>query len=145
MWWTEFHAAHLGRRQILAVDNLNYRFREPQRRRHRLYQGGIPSSPGLGWWGQRPGQADNRPARDTVFIENGQIFVNDVALTEDYVDCELVDSLGPITINEGELFVMGDNRRPGGSMDSRSFGPIPSSSVVGRAVFVVLPSPHKVD
>jgi signal peptidase I len=134
--------------QILAVDNLSYRFREPQRGDVIVFtKEGIPSSRRGNWLvgGNALVKRIIALPGDTVFIENGQIFVNDVALTEDYVDCELVDSLGPITINEGELFVMGDNRRPGGSMDSRSFGPIPSSSVVGRAVFVVLPSPHKVD
>lgn len=38
-----------------------------------------------------------------------------------------------ITVGPGELFVAGDNRAPGGSLDSRSgVGLVPTSSIVGR-------------
>ncbi|HCX79055.1 MAG TPA: signal peptidase I, partial [Firmicutes bacterium] len=72
-------------------------------------------------------------------------FVNDSPLAEEYIECEITEDYGPIIIEEGWLFVLGDNRHPGASMDSRSFGPIKLSSILGRADFVVLPSPHKVD
>ncbi len=48
-------------------------------------------------------------------------------------------SLGPVPVPEGHLFVLGDNRAPLGSHDSRAFGPIASSSVAGRAAWVVWP------
>ena len=44
---------------------------------------------------------------------------------------------GPVKIPEGDYFVMGDNRTD--SEDSRYFGPIPESLIVGRAVAVVWP------
>jgi signal peptidase I len=44
---------------------------------------------------------------------------------------------GPVKIPAGEYFVMGDNRTD--SEDSRFFGPIPKSLIVGRAVAVVWP------
>ncbi|MCA9324616.1 signal peptidase I [Candidatus Saccharibacteria bacterium] len=42
-----------------------------------------------------------------------------------------------ITLNDDEIFVCGDNR--GNSYDSRSFGPIPVNSVVGKLVARIYP------
>jgi signal peptidase I len=47
---------------------------------------------------------------------------------------------GPVKIPAGEYYVMGDNRTD--SEDSRFFGPIPKSLIVGRAVAVVWPISH---
>ena len=44
---------------------------------------------------------------------------------------------GPVKVPAGEFFVMGDNRTD--SEDSRFFGPIQKSLIVGRAVAVVWP------
>jgi len=40
---------------------------------------------------------------------------------------------GSLTLKKGYYFVMGDNRTFGGSEDSRTFGPVPTSSIAGRA------------
>ncbi len=134
--------------QILMVNNLRYRIWEPQRGDVIVFTKEGISGTHRGNWLVGGNALVKRVIAlpgDTVFIDNGQIFVNDVALTEEYIDYQLVDNYGPITVEEGHLFVLGDNRYPGGSLDSRSFGTIPISSVVGRADFVVLPDPHKVD
>ncbi len=47
---------------------------------------------------------------------------------------------GPIKIPAGQYYVMGDNRTD--SEDSRYFGPISKSLIVGRAVAVVWPLSH---
>jgi signal peptidase I len=77
---------------------------------------------------------------DTVEVRDGQVFVNGVALDEPYRfrdDAGVVEptEAGDQTrwvVPEGELFVMGDHRQV--SEDSRVFGPIPVSSVIGRGV-----------
>ena len=43
------------------------------------------------------------------------------------------------TVQPGNLFVMGDNRTPGGSFDSREWGELPSSYIIGNAVLRLLP------
>jgi len=42
-------------------------------------------------------------------------------------------------VPEGSIFVVGDNRLPGGSFDSREWGMLPSSDIIGNAVVRLLP------
>ncbi|MEO7617924.1 MAG: signal peptidase I [Candidatus Saccharibacteria bacterium] len=43
------------------------------------------------------------------------------------------------TVATGSIFVMGDNRTPGGSYDSREWGELESSYIIGNAVLRLLP------
>ncbi len=72
---------------------------------------------------------------ETIEIKEGGVYVDGTRLDEPYVY-----DLQPTTTNEqparwvvpaGELFVMGDHREA--SADSRAFGPIEVSAVIGRA------------
>jgi signal peptidase I len=72
---------------------------------------------------------------------NGKVKRNGQELTEPYLDpgvtttgCEKT-KVGP-----GELYVMGDNRT--NSQDSRAFGPVHESDVVGRAFVRIWPLTH---
>lgn len=85
---------------------------------------------------------------ETIEIRQCQVLIDDVALEEPYlgdayeaetdpaVRCRVVDR-PPETIPQNHVFVMGDNRAE--SFDSRNFGPIPTSLVVGRAFVVLWP------
>ena len=74
-------------------------------------------------------------AGDRVRIEEGQLFLNDRPIEEDYVPQEYADrrSFQEIKVPSGTYFVLGDHRNM--SKDSRDFGPVPQASIYGKAVF----------
>jgi signal peptidase I len=72
---------------------------------------------------------------DTIEMRDGAVVVNGTAIDEPYVhglQTGCGNSCGPITLGPDQYFLMGDNRS--NSLDSRMFGPIPASQVVGRVV-----------
>ena len=70
---------------------------------------------------------------DTVQSRDGKVYVNGRLLEEPYLQKGVVtDGMDePVTVPEGHVWVMGDNR--GDSADSRVFGPVPEDTIVGRA------------
>lgn len=80
---------------------------------------------------------------DKIEIRDNVLYLNDEPVTEDYAridpDLGIVANgdMEPVVVQEGELFVMGDNR--GQSLDSRSFGVIEMDWVEGKAIFRILP------
>lgn len=77
---------------------------------------------------------------DRVEIKAGEVYVNGELLDEDYVKEQgLSGEMEAITVPEGELFVLGDNRRV--SQDSRSgaVGTIRQDTIVGKVVLRVYP------
>jgi signal peptidase I len=74
-------------------------------------------------------------AGDRIRIENGQVYVNDEALDEDYVPSEYADarSFAEMTVPTNSYFVLGDHRTM--SNDSRDFGPVNDRYIYGKAVF----------
>jgi len=84
---------------------------------------------------------------ESVVIKDGSVFVDGTRLNENYLPDGTVTSTAnapnkcteqaPCVIPNGEVWVMGDNRSD--SKDSRYFGPIDKSSIVGRAFITVWP------
>lgn len=120
----------------IIVDKISYRFKDPQRfdiivfpyklSKRTYYIKRIIGLPG-----------------ETVFIdEDGNIFINDELLTENY-GLEVIQKPGrasiPIKLGEDEYFVLGDNRND--SMDSRydNVGNIKRSEIIGRAWLRIYP------
>ena len=120
----------------LLIDELTYRFREPERGEvivfrypgdeHSFFIKRIIGLPG-----------------ETVRIQNNTIKVtpatgDPIIISEPYLS-EQTKTLGDknVTLGEGEYFVMGDNR--GNSFDSRNWGPLTESHIVGLARVRVFP------
>lgn len=75
---------------------------------------------------------------DTVEGREGRVYLNGEPLEEPYLaEGTQTGNFAPVTIPEGQIFVMGDNRN--NSDDSRSFGPIETDSIIGRAVLQIWP------
>ena len=70
--------------------------------------------------------------QDTVRIVDGQVYVNDIPLPDDFVPQEYRshDEYGPQVIPEGYYFVMGDHRN--NSSDSRNWGFVPKRYIIGK-------------
>lgn len=76
---------------------------------------------------------------ETIEVKDSTVYVNGVALEEDYVSAEPYADMAPVVVPEGHVFVMGDNRAH--SMDSRAsyIGPIAESEIIGHGLFVLWP------
>jgi signal peptidase I len=84
---------------------------------------------------------------ESIVIENDTVFVDGQPLDESYLPAGTVTTTAtaplkcsraePCTVPEDRVWVMGDNRTD--SKDSRFFGPIEESSIVGRAFVLVWP------
>jgi signal peptidase I len=75
---------------------------------------------------------------ETVEGRDGHIYINDRKLDEPYLpDGTVTGTFAAVTIPSNSIWVMGDNRSA--SRDSRFFGPIPESSVVGRVFIRIWP------
>jgi len=76
---------------------------------------------------------------DTVRIDSstGSVFVNGEKIDEPYIDDAYITTApeNEYIVPEGYFFVMGDNRSPGGSYDSRAIGCIPNENMIGKVVF----------
>ncbi|MGD0313476.1 MAG: signal peptidase I [Acidimicrobiales bacterium] len=92
---------------------------------------------------------------ETISSKDGSVYINGKKLNEPWLPPgptsytgalsgddphPQFDLPGPVKIPPGEYFVMGDNRTD--SEDSRFFGPIPKSLIVGRATAVIWPVSH---
>lgn len=79
----------------------------------------------------------------TVDIKDGKVWVDGEILEEEYYDGEtnkIDPSMEfPVTVDEGFVFVMGDNRSR--SLDSRdsSLGQVPVKAVAGKSIFRIWP------
>jgi signal peptidase I len=87
---------------------------------------------------------------ETISSVNGQVYINGKLLNEPWLQPGVKTTPGPnpvpfnldkpYKIPAGEYYVIGDNRTD--SEDSRWFGPIPRSLIVGRAFIRIWPLSH---
>lgn len=74
---------------------------------------------------------------ETVEGKNGNILINGRRLVEPYLAEDPIGDFPAKTIPKDHVWVMGDNRNR--SSDSRVFGPISESKIVGRSILRIWP------
>lgn len=123
--------------EYLVVEKVSYRFGEPKRGDVVIFK--APTNPDLDYIKRIiavPGE--------TIKIANNKIYINGVQISEEYIpssDLTLV-SQDNTTIMEkilgtNEYFVLGDNREH--SSDSREFGILEKSLIIGKVWVTVFP------
>lgn len=121
--------------QYLIVDELTYRFAEPERGEVVIFK--YPRNPSEFFIKRIIGLPG-----ETVYLRGGTVSVQDQSGAVHEIDESYVTHLGngqdaTYTLTADEYFVMGDNRPE--SSDSRTWGPLPRENIVGRAFLRLLP------
>lgn len=75
---------------------------------------------------------------DTVLVQDGKVFVNNMPLNETYI-AQLPNYSGQWAVEDGYIFVLGDNRN--NSNDSKDWGHLPIDNIVGKATLIYWPPP----
>lgn len=122
--------------EYLIIDEISYRFNEPKRGDIVIFR--YPKDPQeyfikriIGLPGEKVEIKDGE-----VYIYNKN-FPSGVVLEEKYLPAGLKTDrnslLSTAEMDQDEYFVLGDNR--GSSKDSRTFGPVERSFIIGRVAF----------
>lgn len=74
---------------------------------------------------------------DTIEIKNGKVYRNGELLEEPYAIGKIRENVEAVTLREGEIFVLGDNREE--SLDSRHVGPLKMKALRGYCSRIIWP------
>jgi signal peptidase I len=114
----------------ILVDKLSYRFHPPQRGDILVFY--PPFSRTKAYIKRLIAVGGDR-----VTVHNGQVIVNDIPQKEDYIAEAPAYEMPEVTVPNGYLWMMGDNRN--NSNDSHVWGFLPVENVIGRAVIRFFP------
>ena len=79
-----------------------------------------------------------------IDFETGAVYVDGTLLEEDYINELTFVEEGtefPLTVPEGCIFVMGDNRNDSDDSRDSTLGPVDTRCVLGRALLLAVPGP----
>lgn len=77
---------------------------------------------------------------DTIEIVEGTVIRNGEKLDESYISEEgMSGEMAPVIVEEGKIFVMGDNRRVSQDSRSQTIGQVEQDTIVGEVVLRIFP------
>ncbi len=120
----------------LIVDKISYRFRDPQRFDIIVFNFQYNSKEDL------IKRIIGLPGETVQIDADGNIYINGERLEEGYGKEVILDpgrAAEPITLGEGEYFVLGDNRNNSTDSRSASVGNVHESMIIGRAWLRIWP------
>ena len=82
-----------------------------------------------------------------IDFDTGTVYVDGEALDEDYIREPTFTDEGmdyPLTVPEGSIFVMGDNRNHSDDSRNSQLGTVDTRYVIGKAVFLLFPGADEV-
>lgn len=121
--------------QYLIVDELTYRFKEPERGSVLVFK--YPKDTSKSFIKRIIGLPG-----EIVSIKSGVVTITSstypqgLTLNEPYIELSKTEELS-FTLGQDEYFVMGDNRAQ--SADSRLWGAVPREDIIGRPIVRVVP------
>lgn len=118
--------------QRLLVDKVTYRLRTPERGEIIVFN--YPADPRRKFIKRVVGVPG-----DEIMIVGHRLILNGEPLAEPYIRGPIFSSFGPVSVPEGHVFVLGDNRN--NSDDSRfaDVGPVAYDAIVGIARVIYWP------
>ena len=117
----------------LIIDELSYRFREPQRGEVIVFN--FPQDPSQRYVKRIVGLPG-----ETIEVKDGKVIINskDLLNESSYLsDLSYTSGNANITLGQGEYSVLGDNRDH--SYDSRRWGILPEDLIIGRTFLKLSP------
>lgn len=117
--------------QFLIIDRIGYRLEEPKRDDVIVFK--YPNNPSVYYIKRIIGLPG-----ETIKIRDGKVSINDVLVEEPYIsNLHKSHENTSATLGFDEYFVMGDNRAE--SSDSREWGPLNKSFIIGRPFVRIFP------
>ncbi|WP_425060824.1 Signal peptidase I T [Sporomusa carbonis] len=119
----------------LVVNKFIYRFKTPERGEILVFR--YPRDPSRDFI-----KRVIAVAGDTIEIKDGRVFLNGQLLNEPYILERTRGSYPLVTVPEGHIYVMGDNRNNSEDSRFKDVGFVPLELIKGKAITVFWPLDH---
>lgn len=126
-------APHIASGEFVLINTVTYRMHAPERGDIIAFSHDAPTAQSL------IKRVVGLPG-DRVRVSHGRVLIDGKPLPEPYVRYADERSFPEVTVPAGTLYVLGDNRA--NSDDSRFWGFVPQSKVIGKALAGIWPLGH---